>query len=351
MRRSQLGKSGFKGGYTVVDEAVNNIFNLLVVIPVLVASLPVMGIVALLIFLHDGLPIFYVGTRLGRGKRPFNMYKFRTLVPDAETRIGAQVLAFEHRRLVTPLGNFLRATRLDELPQLFNVLHREMDIFGPRPQRPAVYESICSHIKGYDRRFMVNPGLIGYPQLFLPHNAPKRIQSRVDNRFLWKKKNILWEIFIIGYTIVFVGRRIAIRTAGFLWHDLLLGRVLHRFREKRELERVAPQLAHVDVIGTCAGSEAGERIASAVLVDINERAFLMHVPAAIAGEVLRYDLNITVQRGGDATRRKQARCSGKIYSSRPLAAGGHAYVVEYTPVSSYHFYLIHQYFLMGSMVS
>lgn len=343
----QLGSPSFRGGYDVVYEYVNDVFNVAIVLPLLLVSAPFFLGVALAILVTDGRPVLYKGIRLGRGKRLFTMYKFRTLVPDAEAIIGARVLGAEHRRVVTPIGTFLRGTRLDELPQLVNVLKRDMDLFGPRPQRPAVYEAICRHIKGYDRRFTVNPGLIGYPQLFLPHNAPKRIQSFVDNRFLWVKKKIFWELLMIFYTIWAVFRKIglkAARGAGNVARALRQG----RGPEKRELDRQKPRLARVRILEQ---GPSGERVVGeGTLVDINERAFLMLTEREVSSQSARFELAVDLRAARGRTRTCRARCSGRLFASRPAPGGGQASVVEYTPLSPFNFYLVHQYFLKGSMV-
>lgn len=347
MAKAPVGAPGYRGGYEVVYRYVNDAFNILIALPLLIVSAPFFLAVALAILVGDGRPVFYQGVRLGRGKRLFTMYKFRTLVPDAEAVIGARVLGAEHRRVVTPVGYFLRGTRLDELPQLINILKRDMDVFGPRPQRPAVYEAICRHIKGYDRRFIVNPGLIGYPQLFLPHNAPKRIQSFVDNRFLWVKKRISWEVVMILYTIWAVFRKIALKAlhgAGNLLQAAWKG----RGAEKRELDRQRPRRAHVRIL---AAGGPGERVVGeGTLADINERAFLMITPVPLSPEAERYELTVSLPGSRGRTPTRRARCTGRLFVSRPAPEGGYASVVEYTPLTPFNFYLIHQYFLKGSMV-
>ena len=142
----------------------------------IIVAFPAFLLIALLITLQDRGPVFYRGIRLGRHKEPFYMYKFRTMVPDAERMIGAEIFSRSLEsgtNILTWSGRFLRETRLDELPQLFNTLKGDMDLLGPRPLRPAVYEKFCSRIKGFDRRFDVRPGLFGFSQLFTPHSSPK----------------------------------------------------------------------------------------------------------------------------------------------------------------------------------
>ena len=135
---------------------------------ILVLFSPVLGVVALLVLLTSGRPILYRGARVGRAGRTFTMYKLRTLRPDAETRLGP----FQDKELdrrteseVTLVGRVLRATQLDELPQLYNVLRGDMSIVGPRPIRPVFFEELVTQLPQYWQRLVVRPGLTGPAQL------------------------------------------------------------------------------------------------------------------------------------------------------------------------------------------
>jgi lipopolysaccharide/colanic/teichoic acid biosynthesis glycosyltransferase len=115
-------------------------------------------------------PVLYRGWRVGRGGHLFQMLKFRTLTVDAETRLGpylgpqlTQLTAGE----VTRLGRLLRGSKLDELPQLLNVLRGEMSLVGPRPIRPAFFAELCVDIPQYWQRLVVRPGITGLAQLRL----------------------------------------------------------------------------------------------------------------------------------------------------------------------------------------
>jgi lipopolysaccharide/colanic/teichoic acid biosynthesis glycosyltransferase len=115
-------------------------------------------------------PVLYRGWRVGRGGYLFQMLKFRTLAPDAEQRLGP-FLGPELTQLteteVSRIGRALRASRLDELPQLYNVLRGEMSIVGPRPIRPRFFEELCVGIPEYWQRLVVRPGITGLAQLRL----------------------------------------------------------------------------------------------------------------------------------------------------------------------------------------
>ena len=135
----------------------------------LVVLSPVIGLTALAVRV-GGRPVLYRGQRVGRAGRVFTMYKFRTLRPDAEQRLGpflgeqlTQLTAGE----VSRLGRVLRATKLDELPQLWNVVRGDMSIVGPRPIRPTFFAELCEEIPQYWQRLVVPPGLTGLAQLRL----------------------------------------------------------------------------------------------------------------------------------------------------------------------------------------
>jgi lipopolysaccharide/colanic/teichoic acid biosynthesis glycosyltransferase len=115
-----------------------------------------------------GTPVLYRGRRVGRAGAVFTMYKFRTLRADSETRLapylGAELTARTAAEQ-TRVGRVLRATKVDELPQLFNVLRGDMSLVGPRPVRPHFFEQLCHEIPAYWQRLVVRPGLTGLAQL------------------------------------------------------------------------------------------------------------------------------------------------------------------------------------------
>jgi exopolysaccharide biosynthesis polyprenyl glycosylphosphotransferase len=119
---------------------------------------------ALAVFIDSGLPIFYSQPRLGRGGRIFTIYKYRTMRQDAEAD-GEARLAVEKDPRVTRVGNFMRKTRLDELPQFWNVLRGEMSLVGPRAERPELVAEFQKQIPFYRARLLVKPGLTGWAQI------------------------------------------------------------------------------------------------------------------------------------------------------------------------------------------
>jgi len=169
-------------GYRYKNDCIEFLIDSSVAFCILLLTLPIWPVLALIIKLQDRGPVFYRGIRYGKNKKKFYMYKFRTLIADAEAKIGAQ-LVNSSMNLETPIGKFLRDTRLDELPQLINVLKGDMALIGPRPERPLIYEQMCQDIPDYDLRFTIKPGLIGYSQLFTPHSTSKKFRARIDNYY------------------------------------------------------------------------------------------------------------------------------------------------------------------------
>jgi lipopolysaccharide/colanic/teichoic acid biosynthesis glycosyltransferase len=136
----------------------------------LVVSLPLSLPISVAIVATDGLPLFYRGERVGRGGRVFTMLKFRTLRRGAEGRLGPYLgteLVERTKAEYTPIGGWLRATQLDEIPQFWNVLKGDMSLVGPRPIRPAFFEELCLEIPAYWQRLVVRPGMTGFAQLRL----------------------------------------------------------------------------------------------------------------------------------------------------------------------------------------
>ncbi|MEX0674757.1 MAG: sugar transferase [Gaiellaceae bacterium] len=140
----------------------------------LLISVPLLAAITLAIVATDGLPVLYRGERVGRGGRVFTMVKFRTLRRGAEERLGpylGEELVSRTRAEYTPIGRRLRATQLDELPQLWNVLRGDMSLVGPRPIRPIFFEELAAELPAYWQRLVVRPGLTGFAQVRREYEA------------------------------------------------------------------------------------------------------------------------------------------------------------------------------------
>jgi lipopolysaccharide/colanic/teichoic acid biosynthesis glycosyltransferase len=134
----------------------------------LLVSLPLSVPIGLLLLATSGRPLFYRGERVGVHGAVFTMLKFRTLKPDAEQRLGpylGDALVARTRAEYTGIGRWLRATQLDEIPQLWNVLRGDMSLVGPRPIRPVFFEELADQLPSYWQRLVVRPGLTGFAQV------------------------------------------------------------------------------------------------------------------------------------------------------------------------------------------
>jgi lipopolysaccharide/colanic/teichoic acid biosynthesis glycosyltransferase len=134
----------------------------------LTLALPLLLLIGIALLLTSGLPLFYRGQRVGRDGRIFEMLKFRTLRSGAEQRLGPYLgaeLVERTRAETTRLGRRLRATQLDELPQLWNVLRGDMSLVGPRPIRPRFFEQLAAELPAYWQRLVIRPGLTGFAQV------------------------------------------------------------------------------------------------------------------------------------------------------------------------------------------
>lgn len=155
-------------------------------------------LIALLIWLDDGLPIFYTQTRSGRGGVPYNIVKFRTMKKDAEPE-GRPMWAKEDDERATRVGRFLRKTHLDELPQFFNVLRGDMSLVGPRAERPELVEHFDKHIPFYRARLLVKPGITGWAQINFGYAAnieETTIKLEYDLYYI-KNRNLFLDILIL----------------------------------------------------------------------------------------------------------------------------------------------------------
>lgn len=139
--------------------------------------------IAFLIKVTDGGPVFYKQLRLTKGRQEFMIYKFRTMIQDAE-KDGHARLASEKDDRILPVGRFLRATRLDELPQLINILKGEMSVVGPRPERPELAEEIEKELPEFAYRLKVKAGLTGYAQIYGKYNTTSYDKLKLDLTYI-----------------------------------------------------------------------------------------------------------------------------------------------------------------------
>jgi sugar transferase (PEP-CTERM system associated) len=167
-------------------------------------SWPIMLLVAAAIKLEDGIraPVLYRQCRVGKGGVPINVLKFRSMSVDAESD-GKAVWATENDSRITKVGNILRNVRLDELPQLFNVLRGQMSLVGPRPERPEFVNELQESIPYYAERHAVKPGVTGWAQLKYSYGASEEdaIEKLQYDLYYIKNQSLLLDIMIILQTV------------------------------------------------------------------------------------------------------------------------------------------------------
>jgi lipopolysaccharide/colanic/teichoic acid biosynthesis glycosyltransferase len=163
---------------------------------------PLFGLIALLIKFSSPGPVFYRGERVGQGFRRFTIYKFRTMLVGTETQIGARLLRAHERYLFcTRIGRVLKRTKLDELPQLLNVIKGDMRLVGPRPVRPVFLEPLLKELPGYARRFLVPPGITGIAQLRGGYYTSPRNKLRYDLAYI-RNRSLLLDLRLLTLTFV-----------------------------------------------------------------------------------------------------------------------------------------------------
>lgn len=185
----------------LAETAFRRGFDITVALVLLLATLPVILVTAALIALEGKGPVFYRQERTGLHRRGFNLYKFRSMVVDAEAG-GAPRWATKGDPRVTPLGRWLRLTRIDELPQLLNVLRGDMSIVGPRPERPGFVAQLGELIPHYHDRASVKPGITGWAQVNYPYGA-----SVEDARM-----KLAYDLYYVGRRSLFLDLLILIAT-------------------------------------------------------------------------------------------------------------------------------------------
>ncbi len=194
--------STFIGKRRDIDEFLIRTLDLMGSVGVLLLFAPVMILIAFLIKISSRGPVLYKQPRVGKDGKTFTLHKFRTMYKDAEKRIGP-VLASQNDPRVTKVGKVLRTTRLDELPQLFNVLRGDMSLVGPRPERPYF---VKLHKALRELRLAVRPGITGLAQIRSLYDLKPRHKIKYDYLYI-QQRSLLLNLYILAKTIPVVFSR------------------------------------------------------------------------------------------------------------------------------------------------
>ena len=194
----------FSDGFRVsrVTRVMKRAIDLTLSLLLAIVTLPLMLLTALLVLLEDGRPILYRQERVGENGRMFVLSKFRSMRKDAE-RGGTPVWAKDGDDRVTRVGRFIRKTRLDELPQLWNVVRGDMSFVGPRPERPFFVEQLASDIPFYQQRHAVKPGLTGWAQVKYRYGSSREDameKLRYDLYYI-KHLSVIFDLTIVFDTV------------------------------------------------------------------------------------------------------------------------------------------------------
>ncbi|MCI6936512.1 MAG: sugar transferase [Clostridiales bacterium] len=186
-------------GLTPAERVTKRAMDILISAIVLLILSPLMLLIAAAIKLEDGGPVFFRQKRLTRNGREFDILKFRSMVVDAEKYAGA-VLATDNDPRITRVGRIIRPFRLDELPQLINILKGDMSVVGPRPERKVIADEYCKDIPEFAYRLKVRGGLTGYAQIYGKYNTSAYDKLRLDLMYI-ENYSLLLDIKLMILTI------------------------------------------------------------------------------------------------------------------------------------------------------
>jgi len=195
-----LFNDGFDKPGSNIHRRLKRAIDLLISIAFLVIAFPIGIIISIAIALNSKGPVFYIQERVGENQKSFNLFKFRTMVLDAEK--GNPVWAEENDSRNTNIGKILRKTRMDELPQLINVIKGDMSLIGPRPEREFFVKRLKENIPFYSLRFSVKPGLTGWAQIIYKYGASEKDAL----------EKLQYELYYIKNMSLFLDLRILLKT-------------------------------------------------------------------------------------------------------------------------------------------
>lgn len=194
----------FGGGFdqSLLRTSIKRIFDLAASITLFIATLPIMLITALLILIEDGFPVFYRQERVGKSGKTFMVLKFRSMFKNAEKNETPQWATTDDPR-ITKIGRIIRKLRIDELPQIVNVLKNEMSFVGPRPERPYFVDMLSAQVPYYNIRHSIRPGITGWAQVRYPYGSSVEdaIEKLQYDLYYVKNHSLFLDIVILIHTV------------------------------------------------------------------------------------------------------------------------------------------------------
>lgn len=167
----------------IEQRAIKRFFDIVISLVLIILTSPIMLITAIVIKAYDGGPVLYKQVRCTVNRKEFRIMKFRSMKVDAE-KDGVARLAAKNDSRITPIGKFIRSCRIDELPQLFNILKGEMSFIGPRPERPEIIEQYLKEMPEFAFRMKVKAGLAGYAQVYGKYNTTPYDKLKLDLTYI-----------------------------------------------------------------------------------------------------------------------------------------------------------------------
>ncbi len=262
-------------GFKPKNLILYRIYNFVLAALLLLLVLPLLAMISVALLLTQGSSIFYRAERLGKDQSVFKIIKFRTLCSKRAQELTKDRTLPVGSNIETPLGGLLRDTRLDELPQLVNVLCGEMNLCGPRPVRAEIANIERVRIPNYDMRFEVKPGLVGPTQAYFGHGTSKRLRARMNNRSVRRTVSISAELALLGQIASSMlarafrkalkaalksGEPKTVSTRSFIWLEHDEGRAVSRVEKITGQEIIVPGLstaATVETVTLCVRLRSG----------------------------------------------------------------------------------------------
>lgn len=298
-----------------------------------IVLLPVTAGITVWLLSSQGRPIFYKGERLGKNGKVFTIYKFRTLAVAAESKLQGQVVSTTSD-LKTPIGRFLRVSRLDELPQLWNLARGDISLFGPRPIRESIYATM-GNSPYYYKRLLVKPGLFGPTQVLLTHGAPKRMRFLFFKLFYSGKQLRRKQCALFFATITAL-----IRKSFLLMKDVaVMYRKTNKLHDRRNDFRKKGNGACVYTIDT-----HGKKTYLGSIKDANGTAVCITTSKNIKEKKQIPGVIAVYFSKKKRTCWRFASCSFHIVK-QPIEQNNKELILSYTPASEFNKYLIDKYLL------